>query len=366
MSRCDIFIFDNMDSLGAPGGVARYFKHIRDGLVNHFGAKASVFSSQKRNYGLAKYLHAIPEGFKGSGWLHVKQANALLASRLTRKYRPSVFYSAYYGSVQTTGMQVFTVYDMIHELYFSEENYAKFLIEEKKQCFDRASLLIAISNNTAHDIVSLYPFVDSMKIITIHLGVDDIFFMPLKKEPHTHKPFFLYIGTRGSYKNFRRAVEAFGMTGLSNDFDLRVISPDRSSKFTEKERELLKQYDLEQSVELRLAVSEIELRKSYAESIALIYPSEYEGFGLPVLEAMASGTLVAASNAASIPEAGGNVAFYFDPKSIDSIADTLLKIAGLSNDARLIKVDQGILRAREFSWQRCQQKTIEAISQLVS
>ena len=97
----------------------------------------------------------------------------------------------------------------------------------------------------------------------------------------------------------------------------------------------------------------------YAAADALLMPSQYEGFGLPILEAMASGTLVATSNTASMPEVGGDIAFYFDPYDTESIAEGLRRIATLSDDERARRIDQGVTRAHTFTWTRCQEQTIE-------
>ena len=179
------------------------------------------------------------------------------------------------------------------------------------------------------------------------------------------KPYFLFIGARHGYKNFIRLVEAFGQSGLAKDFNLRVVSPNPSDKFNTEEMALLRRYNLENSVDLRLSISEIDLRESYSSSTALVYPSEYEGFGLPILEAMATGTLVAAGNVASIPEIAEDLALYFDPRSIDSIKNALLHIATMPETERLSRISRGIAHANKFTWKRCQLQTAEAISRLL-
>src|SRR5262249_26644901 len=158
-------------------------------------------------------------------------------------------------------------------------------------------------------------------IIVTPLGVDPFFFEPSeRKSQNNAKPFLLYVGNRQVYKNFLRLLIAFGQSGLAREFDLRLISP-RGGGLSPQEVAFIEQYRLQDSVQLMTAVSDRVLHESYAGATVFVYPSEYEGFGLPVLEAMASGTLVALSDVSSLPEVGGDVGFYFDPQSIDSIAD---------------------------------------------
>ncbi len=359
-----IFIYDNIPSLGAPGGVARYFRHVRDGLIAHFGEQAWIYTSQSHDYGSARRIRALPENFKGSRRLGITQANYLYASWVMRLRPASFFYSPYFGNVDTTAAQVFTVYDMIHELYFSQDDGYQSFIEEKRRCMERAELLISISESTARDIVACYPQINPDKIKTIWLGVSDLFFYVSAVPNPAQKPYFLYVGARKGYKNFQRAAQALGQAGLAKEFDLRVISPDKTSRFNQEEIALLRRFDLEASVDLRLGISEDELRESYAGATAPIYPSEYEGFGLPVLEAMAAGTVVVASNAGSIPEIAGDIALYFNPLSVESIAETLWRAATLPAAERRARIARGIIHARQFTWARCQQQTVAAISQL--
>jgi len=366
-SECaSVFIYDNIPRLIAPGGVARYFRHVSDGMIGHFGPQVTIFSPEVRNSSPGRYIRAVPTNFRGSKRLGVIRLNNILARRIAKQQRAKVFYSPYYGNVRTTAAQVFTVYDMIHELRFPRTKANQAFIDEKRGCIERAALLISISQSTAHDIIACYPHVNPAKIVTIWLGVDEFFFDVKSIPDHKRKPYFLYVGARRGYKNFQRTLQAFGQSGLAKDFDLRVISPDSNNRFCEEEIALLRHLNLENSVDLRLAISESELCASYSGAVALVYPSEYEGFGLPVLEAMAAGTLVTAAKVASIPEITGDLADYFDPLSVDSIADALQRTVTLSERDRQARIAQGIAHARQFSWERCQQQTVEAFARLLS
>lgn len=357
-----IFIYDNITAYGAPRGVARYFRHISKGLISCYGNQATFYSSQMQNYGNAGHIRALPTGFKGSGILKISKINEYLASRKMKQHPADIYFSPYYGNVHTAAAQVFTIYDMIYELYFPHTKKNLAFIEEKKNCIERAKLLISISESTARDILSCYPNIDPGKIKSIPLGVDDFFFEKLSKKNPEEKPYFLYVGSRNGYKNFKRALLAYGRSGLAKDFNFRVISPDIDDQFNQEELFLLNKHKLGNYVELRLAASEKELRANYAGAFAFIYPSILEGFGLPVLEALATGTIVAASNAASIPEVAGKVATYFDPKSIDSIVGALHHVSSLSELERSVQIARGILHARQFTWTRCQQQTVEAFA----
>jgi glycosyltransferase involved in cell wall biosynthesis len=178
------------------------------------------------------------------------------------------------------------------------------------------------------------------------------------------KPFFLYVGNRRAYKNFSRLLIAYGQSGLAKEFDLRIISP-TNTDFSDEEIAYIERYRLRDSLQLMAAVSEHTLRESYAGAAAFVYPSEYEGFGLPVLEAMASGTIVATSNVASMPEVGGEAAFYFDPCNSESIADCLIKVTSLSREQRAERIALGAVQARTFTWERCQQQTVDVFRTLM-
>jgi len=352
-----ILLNDNLISSSAQRGIARYMGKIIDGVTDYFEESAIVCSPQRRNYGLARHIPTLR--FPGSWRIGLQDKFASVAATFIR---PSVVYNVYYGHVHTKALQTFTVYDMMHEL-FAPPNHP--FIAQKRACLQRAAALFAISESTAKDITAIYPDIDTSKIIVTQLGVDEFFFQIDDHLTGTQpsKPYFLYVGHRTPYKNFMRLLTAYGQSGLAKNFDIKVISPG-GSRFTETEIECINTYHLQKCIRLIISPSDSELRTHYAGAFAFIYPSIYEGFGLPLLEAMASGTLVATSNISSMPELGGEVAFYFDPNSTESITDCLLKLASLSEEQRAWRISQGISRARTFTWERCLAKTMNLLRHL--
>lgn len=355
-----IFINDNIPNHSRQRGVSRYFWAIVDGAINEFGANTAICSSIIRDYGQSKHIRS----FRPRMRIHdfIASSSALL-------FRPSIFFSPYYGNAYTKSTEIFTVYDMIYELFQNhfphEESVQKFILE-KKRCMDRSSALLAISHSTANDITSCYPEIDEKKIFVIHLGVSDIFQRSdNKRQNRNHKPYFLYIGRRETYKNFKRLLIAFGLSNLGQDFDLRVVSTGQYTQFSKQESDIITQYDLVGKVHLESDIPDLKLRNYYANSAGLIYPSEYEGFGFPILEAMASGTIVGTSNTSSMPEVGGEVAIYFDPFSEESIAHSLTKIANMSFEERDHWIKMGRLRAKTFSWSRCYKQTSDVFKKFM-
>lgn len=360
-----IFLNDNIIYHDSQRGITRYFRAVADGIIAHFGSETTICSPEFRDYGPARHIPSIrlPR-------MRMRLHN-LIASTAAYLERPAIFFSPfhpYYGEVRTLAAEVFTIYDMIYELfpqYFPPQGHTKKVIMKKRQCMERASALIAISENTAKDILTCYPHLDANKIFVTHLGVSSFFFESVNQQHRNPAPpFFLYVGLREQYKNFPRLLMAFGQSGLAKTFDLRVISPIESG-FTPQEREIIIKYRLQDKVQLLAAVDETALREHYASAVAFVYPSEYEGFGLPILEAMASGTLVATSNTSSMPEVGGDAAFYFDPHNEEAIADCLRRIAYLSDQERRERILQGGVRAKTFTWARCQQQTVEVLQSLL-
>lgn len=352
------------DNLVSPNfrGMRRYFSEITRGAVTRLGREVIVYAPVETTLGIARRIPALQ--INAQQPLRLNQA---IVSALAMLVRPKVLFNAYYTDVRTTGHEVFTVYDMIPELmpeFFPLESPGnRKFVAQKRRSLERASLIFSISASTAHDLLAYYPHLDARRVVNTPLGVDGAFFeQPPPLSASVDRPYFLYVGHRGRHKNFRRLLMAFAQSGLTAQHDLIVLSP---GPLQEDESAAITDLHLTAHVRVIASVSDATLRAYYRQSTALVYPSEYEGFGLPILEAMASGTLVATSNTSSMPEVGGDVAFYFEPLSVTSIAQVLNQVADLHDPARRERIERGRTHARTFTWERCANQTVDAIMGLL-
>lgn len=169
----------------------------------------------------------------------------------------------------------------------------------------------------------------------------------------------LAVGTLEPRKNLRRVVDAFLMI---DDPTLKlVIAGGRGWGDTEIDHLIAKNPG---RIELRGYVETDDLRELYRKAAMLVYPSLYEGFGLPVLEAMSLGCPVITSKVSSLPEVGGDAAMYVDPLDTEAIAEAMTNL--LADEPRRASMAQkGVERARTFSWEACAEQTVELYEQLL-
>jgi glycosyltransferase involved in cell wall biosynthesis len=227
----------------------------------------------------------------------------------------------------------------------------------------KADAIIAISQFTKGELVRLAKAPEG-KIHTIHNGVDESWFqVPKGENPHP-KPYFLYAGNIKPHKNLRRLLEAFRLVQDKVLQDL-VLTGQIEGFLTgdDEVKRLAESFGGRVALVGTMALPE--LQRYFANADALIFPSLYEGFGLPPLEAMACGCPVAASTAASIPEVCGEAALYFDPLDVQEMADKMVRLV---QDQGLRKelMAKGSKRARDFSWDECAQRTNAVMDQVLT
>jgi glycosyltransferase involved in cell wall biosynthesis len=363
-------IYDHqMFSLQEYGGISRYFCELASRIHRIPGFQARVVAPVHFN----SYLSAcpvpqtaayLPKRVPRSGFLY-RATNALLSPLLTRASSPALIHRTYYAphAKRVDIPTVVTVFDMIHELFPDSFSANDPVIRNKRPCLERADHIVCISECTANDLVRLFG-VARKKISVTYLGYSNEFaFAGSADEVSPSKrPYLLYVGGRAGYKNFDLALKAYANSSrLARDFDFVAFG---GLPFNAAEKELVTSLHLRPDSVARWTGSDADLARAYRHARALVYPSKYEGFGMPPLEAMSSGCAVACSNASSIPEVVGEAAAMFDPNDLESIRQVLEDLC-LNDSARTRMVVAGRERIRHFSWDRCASETAAAYERVL-
>ncbi|WP_375491770.1 FkbM family methyltransferase, partial [uncultured Nostoc sp.] len=256
-----------------------------------------------------------------------------------------IFISSYY-TTPTTTPSVFIAYDMIPEVMGWDINSPMW--REKHQAIQNASQYIAISEHTARDLVRYFPEINRESITIAHCGVESTFspaniqeINNFKTKYGITKPYFMLVGIENNYKNSILFFQAFSQLASSSGFDI-VCTGNRGTLAPE-----FRSYTLGSIVHI-LQLSDQELATAYSGAVALAYPSKYEGFGLPIVEAMACGCPVITCPNASIPEVAGEAAIYVNDDDADALANALCEVQ--KSTVRNLLITAGLAQAKKFSW----------------
>ncbi|CAD5964411.1 methyltransferase domain-containing protein [Planktothrix agardhii] len=257
-----------------------------------------------------------------------------------------LFVSTYYTTPLSTP-SVFIAYDMIPEILGA--NLDEPMWREKHLGIAHASAYISISESTANDLVKLFPNINS-KITVAHCGISNTFYpappgeiIQFKTKYGINKPYFLLVGAGSDYKNAVLFFRGFSQLYSKSAFD--VICTGAGYLLGHEYRELAAG-----STVHSLYLSDEELRVAYSGATALVYPSKYEGFGMPIAEALACGCPVITCANASIPEVAGDAAIYIKDDDIDAMTDALCEVQKLK--FRNILMAKGLEQTRKFSWSK--------------
>ncbi len=223
------------------------------------------------------------------------------------------------------------------------------------EVFKQAEHIICISESTANDITQFYQ-IPSHKITPILLAGDNSHFQFLNLPTRNY---FLYIGRQDPYKNLQRLITAFSALPHRNDYELWLAGPydQRYSPLLEIQTQEL---GISHLVKFLNYVSYDELPIIINQAIALVFPSLWEGFGLPVLEAMACGTPVITSNISSLPEVAGDAAILINPYNPGEITAAMQAIINDSETRKQLS-EKGLKRANQFSWEKTGLATVEVL-----
>lgn len=312
-----------------------------------------------------KILHDVQ--FRGVG--RIKDKLKSVATRRTikrlKKGDFDIFVPTYYDPyfLEYIGSKPFvlTVYDMIHEMlpqYFIADKKTVF---HKKELLGKASVAVAISEHTKNDILNIYPELDAGKIKVIHLAQsmrdeDEIPIVPLPEN------YILFVGNRANYKNFNFFTETIASL-LKNDHSLFLVCAG-GGKFTKQENDFLQTLGIHEKV-IQKNYTDNELPAFYRSAKVFVFPSEYEGFGIPTLEAMKCGCPVLLANSSCLPEIGGDAAAYFRLNDPSSLLKALTDIIN-NEKLRSEMIEKGFQRENEFSWSKTADAYFDTFKQLLN
>lgn len=244
--------------------------------------------------------------------------------------------------------------DVPHNSSISKKLYYKHII---KPAIYNSYRVLTVSEYSKKRILE-WSECDPNKVHVVGNGVSDSFTIHATPMMPGYDYFFCCSNRKG-HKNEERLIQAFSYSQLGRDTKLVFTGAEDESIST-----IIQKYRLENKVIFTGKVSESELAAWYKGAVATVFPSLYEGFGLPVIESMACGTPVIASNTTSLPEVGGNAAQYFDPLIIESISDAMTQIV---SDAELRQTMRklGLVQAEQFSWHKTAKLVSNALDGII-
>ena len=228
----------------------------------------------------------------------------------------------------------------------------------------QATHIICNSQATADDIIDFFG-IKASKITPILLGYNCQRFKVLhdNQEGKNQAPYFLYLGRHNHHKNVFRIIDAFAQFKYHQDYELWFVGP-TDDRYTPCLKEKAQELGISEKVKFLDYVERETLPMILNQAHALIFPSLWEGFGFPILEAIACGTPVITSNLSSLPEVAGDAALYVDPYDVKQIVEAMNTISK-DNQLRKQLVKLGLERAKEFSWQKTAQQTLQVIEQFL-
>lgn len=368
------------------GGVSRYFSSLFEEFDKRqdisyqlpIGTNDNEYLKEMERFSSSKYRRgALWSGkdFKGKKTLLRIADKASSGSSFNKGIKSlqqhafDLFHPTYYDPyfLKYLGEKPFvlTVHDMIHEkypMYFKNDRFPDF----KKKVIPLATKIITVSAHTKKDLMELYGIAEE-KIQIIHLANS---LAPILEKPagvqELPERYILYVGSRSRYKNFQGFIKAIAPL-LNEDKTLHVIAAGgyaANNTFSEEELNLFATLGIDENRMHQFSINDTILAWLYKNALCFVFPSLYEGFGIPVLEAFACGCPAILANRSSLPEVGGNAVLYINPDEEEDIRAKIKQV--LDNiDLRKELVEKGYERLKAFSWKHTAEQTIELYKTII-
>lgn len=351
--------FDHQIFTQRYGGISRYYTELSQNLLG-LNQNVSIFAGANRNN---QYLPSLPNNCAKFNHYPAKRkglfmlANNYWVNKKIAQWQPDIVHQTYYlktSHPKKVAPTIVTAHDMVHELFPESFKSNDKTTERKRKAFANADHIISVSHNTKQDLIGLFG-INPEKISVVYLAAQTPKIIEKANQSIQEKPFLLYVGTRAKYKNFLGFLRAVASSQkLINQFDIVAFG---GGSFSNEQLETIKSLNFKENQIRQVTGDDGVLARMYSSATAFIYPSLYEGFGLPPLEAMAYECPVISSNTSSMPEVIGNAAEFFDPNNIESMTSAIENIVFSPSRIMTLK-KQGLVRVQEFSWKQCAQETL--------
>ena len=352
------------------GGISRYYVSLAEQLnLRPDKAEVRIFAPWHIN----RFLNSMPDNvvsgvdigkYRRYTKLLARNINRLESKRRIGRWHPQILHETYYAKkgVSPKGCPVVcTVYDMIHEIFPAKFAAHDKTHELKLAAVKRADHVICISRNTQRDLIELLG-VPEAKTSVVYLGFQQFSKGDSKTEcSYGEHNFILYVGERGGYKNFEKFVRSVAISPrLRTDVEIIAFG---GGAFNAEELALIDGLGFSDDQVRQVSGEDGILASLYSRARAFVYPSLYEGFGLPPLEAMAHNCPVISSNRSSMPEVIGDAAEYFNPESVEEMSVAIESVLYSEQRTAELRV-LGKSRLQNFSWKKCGESTMAVYEKL--
>jgi glycosyltransferase involved in cell wall biosynthesis len=357
------------------GGISRYFTELIYEINQHSSHSAScpILYSENFHYNerikveptfldKIKLLFMLKFSKQKKDRYYIRKDKSSITNALENQ-KFDLFIPTYYDPYFLQHLKnkpfVLNVYDMIHEIFPSHFSDQDHTTKHKAELLNKATKIIAISQSTKRDILRFYPHIEASKIEVVYLSqsLDNKELLNLDLP----KKYLLFVGNRGNYKNFIFFFRAIASILIANP-DLYLVCAGGNS-FDEEEIQFISSYGLLAQV-IQRNFKDFELATYYTNAHCFVFPSAYEGFGIPVLESMNCGCPVILANHSSFPEVAGEAGIYFE---LDNEEDLRNKVSKVLFDDELRKEysDKSRAQAKKFNWEKTANDCIEVFKSVL-
>lgn len=346
------------------GGISRYFTN----LIK-FSSRQDVVVPvyHPKNYYYNKLVSSFDYKYESMIFESINDAiSRFLTRRALRSGEIDIVHptstDTYFLKYLKNEKVVVTVHDLVKELYPQFARHQENYVENRRKLLAAADHIIAVSSNTKEDIIGFYG-VDPDKITVVHHGLPKKFGRIRINLRGLPERYILYVGQRYANKNFRNFLEAYGEI-LDEDKSLSLLCVG-GGEFTEEERQLIHDYGISRQVKQRNLNDEV-LAACYKQAIAFVFPSMYEGFGIPILEAFRMGCPIILSDIESFREVARDAATYIDPKDLESMRKAIRWVLDEDNWAEVqSRVEIGKKYVEEFTLDNTYLNTLKVYNKVL-